>query len=236
MSRKKKAPPSGPSNAYLMSFGDTMTALLAFFIVLNSLAKEQTGANLHAGTGSFVTAVSSLGLPGTLSTEHSRKAVQFDEPSPFYMAEAAEGEESNSLRVLDREREEFQRLLNELERFYQVESLPSTRAAVVFDVFQKLEPGDKPLCRGGRRMLNRTRPMLGRPNYEIEIVVWATTPSRTAWLRAFDQAKRISDQYAREVRLSDEMRNRLRPVARPWLFSEEKRPVLSIVVVNRNKQ
>ena len=54
MAKKQKRVPSGPSNAYLVSFGDTMTALLAFFIVLNSLATEQTGANLYSGTGSFV--------------------------------------------------------------------------------------------------------------------------------------------------------------------------------------
>ena len=64
MSRKQKPPPSKPSKAYLVSFGDTMTALLAFFIVLNSFAKDQTGANMHSGTGSFVNAMSTSGLPG----------------------------------------------------------------------------------------------------------------------------------------------------------------------------
>ena len=38
MVKRKKIAPTGASNAYLISFGDTMTALLAFFIVLNSLA------------------------------------------------------------------------------------------------------------------------------------------------------------------------------------------------------
>ncbi|MCP4857370.1 MAG: hypothetical protein GY903_23045, partial [Fuerstiella sp.] len=49
--------PPGPNQSYLISFGDTMTALLAFFIILNTLAEEQTGANLHAGTGSFMESV-----------------------------------------------------------------------------------------------------------------------------------------------------------------------------------
>jgi hypothetical protein len=56
--------PSGPNNSYLISFGDTMTALLAFFIILNTLAEEQTGANLHAGTGSFMDTVDKFGLAG----------------------------------------------------------------------------------------------------------------------------------------------------------------------------
>ena len=236
MARKKKAPDSGPSNAYLMSFGDTMTALLAFFIVLNSLAKEQTGANLHAGTGSFVSAVSSMGLPGTLSTDNSRNAIQFDEPSPFYTIESAEGEEGNELRIIDREKEEFQRMLNELERFYKVDNLPSTRAAVVFDVFQKLAEAPNPLSTNARRMLNRTRPMLSRPAYEIELVVWATTPSQTAWLRAFEQAKQLKAQFASEAGLTDDQSSRIRPVARSWSFSNEKRPVMSVVVINREQE
>jgi flagellar motor protein MotB len=52
--RRKKPDDGGPSKAYMLSFGNMMTAQLAFFIVLNSLAQDQTGANLHAGTGSFV--------------------------------------------------------------------------------------------------------------------------------------------------------------------------------------
>ena len=50
---KCKNCPSGPNNSYLISYGDTMTALLAFFIILVTLAEEQTGANLHAGDGIF---------------------------------------------------------------------------------------------------------------------------------------------------------------------------------------
>ena len=41
-----------------------MTALLAFFIALNSLAHEQTGAHLYAGTGAFIRAFSSEGHVG----------------------------------------------------------------------------------------------------------------------------------------------------------------------------
>ncbi|MEZ6064742.1 MAG: flagellar motor protein MotB [Planctomycetaceae bacterium] len=71
MPREKKRPSSGASNAYLISFGDTMTALLAFFIVLNSLAEEQTGAKLHRGTGSFVQALNNMGMPGFFTGEVS---------------------------------------------------------------------------------------------------------------------------------------------------------------------
>ena len=78
MAKKQKPEMDGPSNAYLMSFGDTMTTLLAFFIVLNSLAAEQTGANLHSGTGSFIQTTRSMGLAGTFK---GKRAVQRWDPT-----------------------------------------------------------------------------------------------------------------------------------------------------------
>ena len=236
MSRKKKGPPEGPSNAYLMSFGDTMTALLAFFIVLNSLAQEQTGANLYSGTGSFVSAISSLGLPGNLSTEGSSNAVQLEHPTPYYLNEQNEGEETNGIRVLDREKDQFQRLLNELERFYDVDKLPAAKASVVFDVFQKLKKGDKPLNTNGRRLLNRTRPMLARPNYEVEVVLWTPTPAPSAWSRTFKTAKKLTAQFIEEAGLTADSQKRFGVSARPWLFSDAKRPVMSVIVYNRQTE
>jgi hypothetical protein len=93
MARKQKAPGAGPNMAYLMSFGDTMTTLLAFFIVLNSLAKEQTGAKLYAGTGSFVSAVSSFGMPGSAPGDNSRHVIKIEEPVPTYVVPDPEGGE-----------------------------------------------------------------------------------------------------------------------------------------------
>ena len=69
---RKKTPISKPSKAYLISFGDTMTALLAFFIVLNAFAKEQTGANMYAGTGSFMSAKRTIALSGGEPGDRSR--------------------------------------------------------------------------------------------------------------------------------------------------------------------
>ena len=85
MAKKPKAPDSGPSNAYLLSFGDTMTALLAFFIVLNSLAEEQSGANLYAGSGSFVQTTASFRAPGSATGDTQKTAVPLKAPSPLYM-------------------------------------------------------------------------------------------------------------------------------------------------------
>jgi len=64
--RKELAPTKRPVPAYMMSYGDMMTLLLTFFVLLCSMAEERLAGLVAAGTGSFVHALDSLGLPGVL--------------------------------------------------------------------------------------------------------------------------------------------------------------------------
>ena len=124
----------------MVSFGDTMTTLLAFFIILCSLAEEQTGANLHKGTGSFVKAMQSAGMPGTFSGDGASKVVENSYTSPLYLAtdlddnppekDPSGPDEENEMRVIDRDSEEYQRFLNELDRLSQIENLPEVEGEV----------------------------------------------------------------------------------------------------------
>ena len=59
---KKKGAPS-----YMVSFGDMMTLILCFFILLVSMAKERNYGMLAKGIGSFVVQLKSHGLTGVLS-------------------------------------------------------------------------------------------------------------------------------------------------------------------------
>jgi len=59
---KKKGAP-----AYLVSFGDMMTLILCFFILLVALSKDRQYGMMAKGLGSFVIALKSHGLDGVLS-------------------------------------------------------------------------------------------------------------------------------------------------------------------------
>jgi flagellar motor protein MotB len=240
MARKQKQDDPPPSKAYLVSFGDTMTALLAFFIVLLSLAEEQTGANLHAGTGSFVQAINGVGLPGAFTGDTSARAVQQQEVSPLYMAEDLENrppdangvgpDEDNGVPVLDRENEVFQRFLNELERFNQVDAMPETEGEAVFDLFNFLNRDPPHLKQVHQEALLRVLPALRRPNYRIDLIVWANMPSPREWEKAGMRAAAIEQELTQWARLDQQQRGRLRAMGKPWRYADAKRPVLSIVV------
>lgn len=59
--------------AYMVSFGDMMTLILCFFILLVALAEERNYGMMAKGLGSFVVAVESHGLNGVLSASERQK-------------------------------------------------------------------------------------------------------------------------------------------------------------------
>jgi len=59
--------------AYMVSFGDMMTLILCFFILLVALSKERNYGLMAKGLGSFVVALKSHGMPGILSSGEKQK-------------------------------------------------------------------------------------------------------------------------------------------------------------------
>lgn len=240
MSKRKKLEPSVPSKAYLVSFGDTMTALLAFFIVLNSLAKEQTGANMHSGTGSFVNAFSSGGQPGNFTGDRSSDVLQQESQKPIYaLAENLKDnsgksigpdDENNNERVVDRDKEQFQKFLTELEEQLDLNTLPKLENQVVFDSFEPSDPKTGKLSLHAVKLISQALTKLREPGITMEIVLWADMPGASSLKRKLDKSTELRSEVERTFWMKGSVKSRIRYRVKPWLFSDAKRPYLSIIL------
>jgi flagellar motor protein MotB len=235
-----KCPSFGPNQAYLLSFGDCMTALLAFFIVLNSMAAEQTGANLHAGTGSFNRALNSHGLPGLFPNDRSKRAVQLNDVAPTYMVDDLESDDfgggsgpdetDDNGRIFDRAEEQFSRFLEQSRRMALLKREVGIRAEVSFDVMTPIASDDNLLSDELQKTLTQLRTISRKPDRVIEITVWATTPSQSAWTRAATQAEQIRQEAIRYLNIETSQRNRITANGRTWISSTLKRPSVTITL------
>src|SRR5215813_11377572 len=72
------------TNGWMMSYADMATILLAMFIVLSTLGKDQTGITLQTGTGSYRETRERFGLPSTLTRSGQAVPLSFAGPQYIY--------------------------------------------------------------------------------------------------------------------------------------------------------
>ncbi len=238
MAKKKGIQPSMPSKAYLVSFGDTMTALLAFFIVLNSLATEQTGAKMHAGTGSFVRAFSKSGSPGEFGGNRSRQVISQQYQKPIYAlpsnADSSKhvGPDDTDEReaIQDREKEQFQKFLTEVETAFGLRTGEVVKDQTAFDSFEPVKMPDGEFSRHGLELISQALAKLRDPKARVEVILWAEMPSGSELQRKLELADDFREHVEQVFWLKAEDKRRINFRAKPWLFSDAKRPKLSVVV------
>lgn len=219
---------------WLMSYADMATVLLAMFIVLSTLSKDQTGISLYNGTRSFFRVTQSFGLPG----ESPNAGLAENKPTPSYLYQpgTAEGEDQERFRtdqpaVLDSDEQRLHHFLGELRRQFPVENKHGQAGRVVIDTYEPLGK-EAPYLRGRNdELFAQLRPLLEREDHRLYLIVWATTPSSSAWLRAAGQARQAADELAARVHLPPAAAARLIPLGQPWRYRDVRRPVLSFLVV-----
>ena len=245
--KKKKGPPppSKPSKAYLVSFGDTMTALLAFFIVLNSLAQEQTGAAMYAGTGSFSTAFSKSGAAGKNIGNRSKYVMQMEEPKPIYALKENldKNEDSKKIgpdegpeneRVVDRESEQFQIFLDKLKNSIGLKHTGTRSNQTAIDLFEPLLEKDGSISKVAQEVLPAAMVKLHSKS-SVEIILWANMPSPVVMKTKLDYANKVRAAIESSFWLKDESKQRLFIRVKPWLFTDAKRPTFSVVYADWEK-
>jgi hypothetical protein len=205
---------------WLMSYADMATVLLAMFIVLSTLSKDQTGISLYNGTRS------------------AAFSVVENKPTPSYLYRLAgeEGEENHSRSeeqpsVLDSDREPLSRFVNELRRQFPVECQRRQTGRVVIDLYEPLREEAPHLGARQQQIFEQIRPLLEREAFRVYLIVWAATPSPSAWLRAAVQSRQAADEFAATAHLPSAEAERMIPLAQPWRYRDIRRPILSFLLV-----
>ena len=121
--------------------------------------------------------------------------------------------------IIDREREDFERFVNKLNRYTEVSELPDTSAEVVFDYFDKLNAEAPRLTPAYRRAMGEILPLLYKADHRVEIIVWAGTPHPTAWARAASIALEIEKELAQMGNLNATQLARASFTGKPWIDS-----------------
>jgi flagellar motor protein MotB len=118
----KKAPPPEEKGEqaplWIISFADMISLLMAFFIMLLTMANTKSGKIVADGykfertSAGFRQAIASYGIPGLLGNPDD--SLDFSHPQKTY--KVADGDSNATTRLLDAEKERIQRIFNELDK------------------------------------------------------------------------------------------------------------------------
>jgi hypothetical protein len=232
------------TEGWMMSYADMATILLAMFIVLSTLGKDQTGASLQKGLESWRETRQLFGLPAFFVTANrpnnfgagGPRYVLEGEGDPLPTAEGGTNKEKPTLPSIDQEVERFQRFLGELDRQFKVDSLPRITGQATVDLYERLNKEPPYLASKHKELLGQIVPLLRRPDYRVLIIAWATMAKESAMSRAAETAKELADEIASGAQLDAEARARLWAVGQTWRYKDYQRPVFSLVIAKNQKR
>ena len=110
-----------------------------------------------------------------------------------------------------------------------------TQTQIVLDSFEQFERQNdstpyQPLKENAIQVASEAITKLLNGDYEVEVVIWANMPSSLAMQKAMERSFAAQEQIDSLFLLSVKQRSRLSFSAKPWLFSDAKRPKLSFIL------
>jgi outer membrane protein OmpA-like peptidoglycan-associated protein len=127
---KKGPPQEEPAERvalWVISFTDMITLMLAFFVMLQTLAKEKSGILFKAGQGSFVRAIEGFGIPDLIYGQQKVSNVDFKKIR-YPTAEAAE--EAPTGRVIDADGDALRKGYDDIRRLMENRATDMPRQAL----------------------------------------------------------------------------------------------------------
>jgi len=188
-----------PVPAYMMSYGDMMTLLLTFFILLVSMAQEQNAGFVAAGRKSFVRALNSGGLPGVLFS--GRRPISLGEKASFFQASSATAN-SDITKKADGDRRVFDPVENKLRKDFVVQINRGHEMAMPTNI--GFEPGTLTLTKKSKKALDQAIRMAQISSSDILVESHVTAkPGRT-----------VGDSFAYSTRRAHVVAEHLHAVGR----------------------
>jgi hypothetical protein len=132
--------------------------------------------------------------------------------------------------VLDREKEQFQKFLTELENQLDLSSLPAIEDQVAFDTFEAPETKSGKLSLQAVQLLSEAVAKLRQPDVTLEIVLWANMPSASSLKRKLQQSVDLRKEVEQTFWMREDQKTRIRYRVKPWLFADAKRPYMSVIL------
>jgi len=203
---RKPLPPDEPKQgppAYMVSFGDMMTLILTFFILLVSMSKERNVGRMAEGIGSFVVALRSNGFDGIMSAEEREEI--FEHTRRRFLA--PEGSENDIARQASQ---------LELIRATVLESL-RPHDEISQPMVATFDPGVSDLTYTARAYVDRIAETLRPRGYQVLVLEGHAGDEDAAFTRAstwlaFSRAETLRDYLIEEHRFDPD-----RVEARSWL-------------------
>lgn len=171
----------GGAPAWMVSFGDMMTLILTFFILLVSMSKEQQIGLVAKGVGSFLVAVRSFGMPGIMDNSH--EATVFEEVRRRFNLPPEDDEERRAEHFEASNLEQIKAAATQALKPHNEINQP---AVAVF------EEGSAELSRSAKRYLDLLAPTLRPGPGQTLQVEGHAPPGASRWL-AFERARAVSD-------------------------------------------
>ena len=103
--------------AYIVTFSDMVTLLLTFFLMLLSMASEQSPELFNAGKASFIRAIETLGFGMIMGPKIDS---ELGEHKPIYKIQESEPEQDT--KMIDPEQQRLQRSIRKLNEYLKNES------------------------------------------------------------------------------------------------------------------
>ncbi len=197
--------------AWVVSYTDMITLLLAFFVLMMAFASRQDPELFFVGQGSFRRAIAGWGLPNWLLGREFKS--DFQHRKVKYSMEE-DPEQTNRREPIDAEREEIRRMFSQLQQA--IENMVADRQDVPVSLQAtdiRFEPGsvalDAKAQAGVAKLAEELRRNLGNRKIQLYVVGLAADESdrQNQWvhsaLRAEAVAKRLRKLLAGRIRRDD---------------------------------